>query len=99
MVVMKTGRCQLCKRPDLALTRHHLIPRMTHKRARRSDPESNINEIAMICRPCHSHIHTLMTEKEMHRTYNTIEKLAAHEGVQKFVKWLQGKRVGAVLYN
>lgn len=96
---MTTGTCKLCQRPGMALTRHHVIPQEIHHRVKKKDPKAQVNVVEMICRPCHSHIHSVFTNKELSRTYNTIEKLAAHPDVVKFVGWIQNKRFGAVLYN
>ncbi|HAM61852.1 MAG TPA: hypothetical protein DCP60_08480, partial [Psychrobacter sp.] len=49
--------CQLCGRTNLPLTRHHLIPRSRHNKARtqrRFSRTEMSGDIAMLCRPCHS---------------------------------------------
>lgn len=80
-----TGRCAICDREE-TLTRHHLIPRTRHhnKRTKREFDRS----IAGICRPCHSQIHALLTEKQLERSYNTVDKLRAHPDVAKFAAWI-----------
>lgn len=38
---------------------------------------------------CHNKIHSLFTEKELAKTYNTIEKLLEHKEIQKFVQFVR----------
>lgn len=47
------------------------------------------NRKAWICRPCHSQIHHLYTEKELEREFNTIDKLKEQADVQKWVAWVR----------
>ena len=83
-----TGTCELCGRTEIALTEHHLIPRARHNKAVRRDYGGDRNKVAMICRPCHSQIHGLFTEKELERKYSTIELLKAHPDVIKWIEWV-----------
>ena len=90
-----TGRCAICHREE-ALTRHHLIPRTRHhnKRNKREFDRAVVKEVVGICRPCHSQIHALLTEKELEREYNTIAKLRGHPEVAKFARWISKKPRG-----
>ena len=47
-----------------------------------------------MCRPCHSQIHALLSEKQLEREYNTIAKLKEHPGVAKFSDWIATKPRG-----
>lgn len=96
---MTKGTCKLCQRSEMALTRHHVIPQEVHHRAKKKDPKAEVNVVEMICRPCHSQIHNIFTNKELSRVFNTIEKLAEHPEIKRFVEWIRNKRFGAVLYN
>ena len=90
-------RCELCGRPEAALTRHHLIPRTRHanRRNKRDFTRDEVHgRIAWLCRPCHNHIHVVLSEKEMERAYNTIESLRHHPEIARFVTWLAGKPAG-----
>jgi len=87
---MKLGICQLCER-EVEVTDHHLIPRTRHKNVKKTTTAEQRNFTVPLCRACHSQIHDLITEKEMERTYNTIEKLKEHEGVQKFINWIKDR--------
>jgi 5-methylcytosine-specific restriction endonuclease McrA len=90
-----TGRCAICGR-DETLTRHHLIPRTRHhnKRNKREFKRATVKEVVGVCRPCHSQVHALLTEKELERDFNTIAKLRAHPEVAKFAGWIASKPRG-----
>ena len=89
------GKCAICGREE-TLTRHHLIPRTRHhnKRNKREFDRSTVKRTVGICRPCHSQIHALLTEKELERDYPTIEKLLTHAEVRKFAEWIATKPKG-----
>ena len=89
------GTCELCKREDQRLTRHHLIPRTRHrnKRNKREFSREDVHSrILMICRDCHNQIHAVISEKELERSYNTAEKLLEHPEIVKFVTWIQRRK-------
>lgn len=52
------------------------------------------HRLAWLCRPCHSHVHALFTEKVLERELNTLEQLAAQPEVVKFVNWIRTKPDG-----
>lgn len=86
--------CDLCTRAGLELTRHHLIPRSRHRKARSKRQftrEEMRTRIAYLCRDCHGQIHRLFTEKQLAAEYNTLETLKSHEGVQKFIGYIRKK--------
>ena len=89
------GHCAICGRAE-TLTRHHLIPRTRHtnKKNKRDFERELVRQVVGICRPCHSQIHALLTEKELEREYNTIAALRAHPGVAKFASWIASKPRG-----
>jgi hypothetical protein len=37
---------------------------------------------------CHSKVHSLFSEAELARVYNTIEALRENEEIMRFVKWI-----------
>lgn len=89
--------CQLCGRRLTALTRHHLIPRARHhkKRNRRLFERVVVRtQILWICRPCHDHIHKILTEKDMEAHYRSREALLAHPDIARFVTWIAKKPDG-----
>jgi 5-methylcytosine-specific restriction endonuclease McrA len=89
------GNCVICGREE-TLTRHHLIPRTRHsnKKNKRDFEREVVRQVVGICRPCHSQIHALLSEKELEREYNTVAQLKAHPGVAKFADWIASKPRG-----
>jgi len=82
---MKTVElCVICKRKlgNVNISKHHLIPKS------RGGKKS---ELIIIHNICHQKIHATFTEKELKRTYNTVEKLIVHESIAKFIKWVVKK--------
>ncbi|CAM9230407.1 unnamed protein product [Chrysoparadoxa australica] len=73
----EAGRCQMCKR-SMPLTKHHVIPKSTHKRFRkkphRTWPEGiHLDATVDICRPCHSAIHRTHDELTLARDFWLVE--------------------------
>ena len=92
-----SARCALCERVGVRTTRHHLIPRRTHRLKRirkRFDREQRLGAILHVCRPCHSHIHAVLGEKELTERYNSRAALLAHPDIAQFVDWLADKPAG-----
>lgn len=92
-----SGICELCGRTVALLTKHHLIPKARHankRNQREFDRHEVKHRLAWFCRPCHSHVHALFTEKTLEREFNTLASLAAHPGVAKFVGWIHTKPDG-----
>lgn len=49
---------------------------------------------AMLCRPCHSHVHrTVADERVLGRLYNTVDKLLTLDALQKWQAWAGTQRV------
>ncbi len=90
-----TDSCAICGRTE-TLTRHHLIPRTRHanKHNKREFDRIVVKATVGICRPCHSQIHAVLTEKELEREYRTVESLRAHPEVAKFAAWIASKPRG-----
>lgn len=91
------SRCALCGRRGVRTTRHHLIPRRTHRLKRirkRFERADRLGRILRVCRPCHSHIHAVLTERELAETYNTRQDLLAHPEITQFVSWIADKPPG-----
>jgi hypothetical protein len=84
--------CELCGRAVSELTKHHLIPRTRHKNKRNKrifSRQEVRSRLAWLCPPCHRHIHTLLENKQLEADFNTLEALASHPDVQKFVSWIK----------
>ena len=90
-----TGPCALCGRVE-KLTRHHLVPRTRHhnKKNKRDFDRAAVKQVVGLCRPCHSQVHMLLSEKELERGYSTLEALRAHAELAKFVEWIRAKPAG-----
>lgn len=90
LVENEQKRCPLCKRPLIHASGHHLTPKCRGGR-----------ETTLICCDCHRMIHSLFSNKELERTYNSVEALLANEQVQKMVAFLSkqdpNRRYRAVL--
>ena len=63
------------------LTRHHLIPKSRKGRV-----------VELVCKPCHKQIHATFNEKELERSYDTIEKLIVAEEFVPWVKWIRRRK-------
>jgi hypothetical protein len=91
--------CALCGRHPVQTTRHHLIPRRTHrlKRIRRQfDRQTRLGRLLALCRPCHKQIHALIDEKTLAERYNSAAALLSHPEVARFVGWIADKPPGFV---
>ena len=86
-------KCALCGREN-ELTFHHLIPRTLHKNKwfKKNFTREEMNQGVYLCKyECHREVHNLITEKEMGRSYNTLEKLKRHPKVKKYIKFIKNK--------
>ena len=88
------GGCVMCHR-HLPLTRHHVIPRTVHgdSKFKKLFTREEMNTVIMLCRPCHSAIHSFIDEKTMALKYNTLEKLSEHEKVQRWIPYISKQKV------
>jgi hypothetical protein len=91
------GCCELCGRDGVALIKHHLIPRMQHRRGptrRRFDDAELDARLLWACHPCHDHVHAVLTESELASAYHTRELLLSHPEIQRFAAWIAKKPPG-----
>jgi 5-methylcytosine-specific restriction endonuclease McrA len=90
---MNAGICVFCEREDVKLTDHHLFPVTRHKnkKTKKETTREQRHTTVDACRSCHNQIHTLWTEKELEREWNTVEKLKSSPDMQKFIAWIQNK--------
>jgi len=89
----RTSECEICER-EVPLSYHHLIPRSTHDKVlkRKWHPESQLNSVAWLCRPCHSAVHRSASNEELAREYYTVEKLLQREDLQKWARYISKQR-------
>ncbi len=79
------------------LTQHHLIPRTRHRNKKIRKEFSRVEmltHILWVCRPCHNHIHTVLSEKELASRYNNRAALLQHPDILRFVEWLAKRPAG-----
>lgn len=69
--------CPLCERPNYHPTDHHLTPKSRGGKVTKT-----------LCRDCHRAIHVTFSNKELEKTYNTVDALMGHEGFAKMVKFI-----------
>jgi hypothetical protein len=80
---MEENICPLCKR-ELAppISRHHLVPLSQGGKG---------GDVVLMHNICHNKVHAVFNEKELARSYPTVEKILENEDIQKFVKWVRKK--------
>lgn len=76
--------CELCGREVQTLSRHHLVPR---------EEGGRYGATAELCQPCHSTLHLTFSNRELATLYNSIPALQQAEDLQKYLKWVRGKRI------
>ena len=89
------ARCKLCGR-DKILTFHHFIPRTLHKNKwfKKNFTRVEMAQGIYICEhDCHPEIHKFINEKEMGRSFNTLQKLLRHHKVKKYVKYIKKQKL------
>jgi hypothetical protein len=90
------SRCQLCGRVTRrGTTEHHLIPRTCHsnKWFKKQFAREEMQQTIDVCGDCHHAIHGLIPdEKELGRTFNSLEKIVAHEGIAKYLAWVRKQK-------
>lgn len=75
--------CELCKRDVETLTRHHLKPKARGGAKGRC---------AMVCKSCAEMIHQLISNKELDKHYDTVEKLLSNDEIKKYVNWVSKQK-------
>ena len=78
--------CPLCEReiPPRLESRHHLIPKL--KGGKRGP-------VAILHRACHSKIHGVLTEAQLAREFDTVDKLKQHPEIATFVRWISKRPI------
>ncbi|KZV74127.1 hypothetical protein PENSPDRAFT_573500 [Peniophora sp. CONT] len=91
----RASECELCDR-TVPLTYHHLIPRSTHVKVKKKGwhPESMLNSVAWLCRPCHSAVHHVASNEELAKNYYTLDLLLEREDIQRWRKYAAKQRWG-----
>jgi len=87
------GKCELCGREN-ELTFHHLIPKSQHKNKwfKKMFTREEMNQGVNLCKEdCHKEVHRLIGEKEMGRSFNTLQKLLRHPKIMKYIKYIKNQ--------
>lgn len=50
--------------------------------------EDELNNVAWLCRACHSYVHRVASHEELARGFYTVERLGEREDVGRFVEWV-----------
>ena len=75
--------CPLCKRPlATPYNRHHLLPLSKGGKG---------TTTVLLHKICHDKIHSVFTEMELKRKYNTIESIQQNEEITNFIRWVNKK--------
>lgn len=85
----RTEECELCERSWVRLTYHHLIPRSVHAKVlkKKWHPESMLNSVAWLCRPCHSAVHHVASNEDLARSFYTVDLLLERGDIQKWKQY------------
>jgi 5-methylcytosine-specific restriction endonuclease McrA len=88
--------CALCRRLlKSGSSRHHLIPRTCHRRTwfQKRFTREQMQTTVDLCSDCHSAVHDLIPdERELGRSYYTMELLQAHPAIEKFLIWVRKQK-------
>ncbi|GGK16995.1 HNH endonuclease [Deinococcus malanensis] len=82
--------CALCQRETPVLTQHHLMPVLA---GRRKGMKVQDLPTVGLCSACHGYVHNTFSNADLAGPYSSLEALQEHEGVIKFVKWVQKQPV------
>lgn len=87
---LQATECEICDRSWIPLTYHHLIPRGVHAKVlkRGWHTEDQLENVAWLCRACHSFVHRVATGEELAKEFFTVERLVEREDVRRFAEWV-----------
>ena len=81
--IMNPDPCPICGRPNFHPSDHHLVPKSRGGK-----------DTLTICRDCHHAAHLLFSNKELERTYNTVEALLGHPEMARMVAFIKRQDPG-----
>ncbi|KAF2096832.1 hypothetical protein NA57DRAFT_43174 [Rhizodiscina lignyota] len=86
----ETNECEICGRTHLPLTYHHLIPRGVHGKVlkRGWHKEEDLNNVAWLCRACHSFVHKIASNEELAKDWWSVERLVERDDVRNWAAWV-----------
>lgn len=81
LITWMTEICQICDRKlGTDINEHHLVPKTFKGRDK-----------ITLHRLCHDQLHHSISERDMLKYYNTVERLREHEDISKFREWVKNK--------
>ncbi|KAJ3510919.1 hypothetical protein NLJ89_g4404 [Agrocybe chaxingu] len=91
----RSKECEICQQ-EVPLTYHHLIPKSVHAKVLKKGwhPESMLNSVAWLCRPCHSAVHQVARCEDLARNFYTVGLLLEREDIQRWQKYAAKQRYG-----
>jgi len=82
------NRCECCGRTGVETTVHHLTPR---------EYGGSHLPTALLCIPCHKHIHHLYTNKQLvDQGLTTLSALQQDPAMQSFIRWIRKTPPGTI---
>lgn len=77
------NNCSICGRttPEGHQEKHHLVPKAKHG-----------DDTTVVCCDCGDQIHQIFTNKELAKSYNTLDKIRSDERIHKWVKWIRNRK-------
>ncbi|KAK7747491.1 hypothetical protein SLS53_001746 [Cytospora paraplurivora] len=91
--VFRRDVCELCNRVaryDRGITKHHLYPQSVVKAAPAGTyTEVQKNTLALLCWPCHSAIHRIMSNDTLAAAFHSVQLLKSHKEVQDWIRRMQ----------
>jgi 5-methylcytosine-specific restriction enzyme A len=81
--------CELCEREVERTTKHHLVPKSKGGR---------YGATVALCQPCHKSLHHLLSNRELAKSYNTVEKLQAAPELQTYLEWIRKRKVERISF-
>lgn len=81
-----TESCELCRREDLRLTVHHLIPRAEGGR---------LGPKASLCSTCHRQLHALFSVETLAKELTSLEAIRANPQMSQYLKWARRQKGSA----
>jgi 5-methylcytosine-specific restriction endonuclease McrA len=87
---LSATECEICERSWVPLTYHHLIPREVHAKVlkRGWHREEQLQNVAWLCRACHTFVHHVASNEELAKEWFTVERLLERDDVVKFAGWV-----------
>lgn len=76
--------CPICEVSE-GISKHHILPK-----------SQGGKETVLICGECHKQIHMTLTNKQIKKSFASIESLKEHEEIAKWIVWRQ-KHPGAAV--